>query len=273
IAPNYFQALGIPLLRGREFTDYDRMDAPSVAIVNESMARRYFAEQDPIGKRIQINIVGQPMPVEIVGVVGDTKQKSVAEETRAEVYVPYLQHPWFLSMVMVRTKGDPASMMPAIEQAIWSVDKNQSFGYVKTMEQMESESVAQPRFYALLLGLFAVIALILAVIGIYGVMSYSVAQRTHEIGIRMALGAQGKDVLAMIVRQGMTLAATGIAIGLVVSFGMSRVMAGLLYKVSPTDMVTFIGISFLLALTAFLACFVPARRATKVDQLSSLRYE
>jgi len=273
IAPNYFRALSIPIKRGREFDDHDSADKPGVAIINEALARNYFADQDPIGKQLKIDFGGQPISVDIVGMVGDTKQMSVAEDARAEIYIPYVQVPWFYGMLIVKTVGEPATMTKQIREAIWSVDKDQSTGYLKTTDELAAQSVAQPRFYALLLALFAAIALVLAMVGIYGVMSYSVGQRTQEIGIRMALGAQGRDVLKMIIRQGMTLTLLGVASGLVASLVFGRVMSTLLYKVSPADGITLIGISVFLALTALAACYIPARRATKVDQMTALRYQ
>ena len=273
VSPNYFQALRIPLRSGREFTDHDNAGVPGVAIINETLARNYFSGQEAIGKHLTVDFGGQPLLVEIVGIAADTKQMSVSGDIRPEIYVSYAQTPWFLSMVMIRTSGDPATMTRTIQQAIRSVDVDQSLGYMKTTDQLAAESLAQPRFYALLLGLFALIALALAAIGIYGVMSYSVAQRTREIGIRMALGANPSDVLTMVIRQGMILAVIGIGIGLIASLFLTRAMSSLLYKVSPTDAVTFVGISGFLGTAALIACYIPARRATRVDQVVALRYE
>ena len=274
ISPGYFRTLGIPLRAGREFTERDTKDALPVAIINETMARRFLPNTDPVGKRIKIkHYMSEPVSHEIVGVARDAKQMTLGDATEIEMYVPHQQHPWLGTALVVRTKVDPTSIIPAVGRAVASVDKDQPVSDAKTMEQLISESVAQPRFYTLLLGIFAGIALLLAAVGIYGVMSYSVAQRTHEIGVRMALGAGRGDVLRLVVGQGMILTLIGIAIGLTAAFALTRLMSGLLFGVSATDPVVFAGIALLLAVVALLACFIPARRATKVDPMVALRYE
>ena len=274
ISPGYFHTMGIPLQAGREFTDRDTKDAPPVAIINETMARRFFPDLDPIGQRIKIkHYMSEPVSHEIVGVARDAKQMSLSDKMEIEMYVPHLQRPWLSTVLVVRTRTDPASLIPSVQRAVASVDKDQPISRARTMEQLIAESTAQPRFYTLLLSIFAGIALLLALIGIYGVMSYTVAQRTHEIGIRMALGAQRGDVLRLIIGHGMLLAAIGIGTGLAASLALTRVLSGLLYDVSATDPATFAAISLLLSSVALLACYLPARRATKVDPMIALRYE
>jgi predicted permease len=273
VSPNYFKAMRIPLLAGREFTERDNSDAPNVAIINETMARRSFANEDRVGKHIKIDYLNQPTSFEVVGVVGDTKQSSLADQTNVGIYVPYFQYPWFSSLLVVRAAADPAGFAAPAQGAIWEVDKDKPISYVKTMDQLLSESVAQPRLYLTLLGAFAMVALALAVIGIYGVMSYSVRQRTREIGIRMALGASAGDVLRLVVGQGLVLISAGVALGLVAALALTRVMASLLHGINATDPVTFFGGALILAGVALGACFVPARRATRVDPMAALRHE
>jgi putative ABC transport system permease protein len=275
VSPGYFRTLGITLVAGREFTERDSKDAPPVAVINETMARRFFAGEEAVGRRIRIKhyMMDEPVSHEVVGVARDTKQMSLGAEVGVEMYVPHLQYPWLSTQLVVRTKTDPAAVITAVRRAVSTVDKDQPVTNVKTMDEIFSESVAQPRFYALLLGVFAGVALLLAAVGIYGVMNYSVAQRTHEIGIRIALGARESDVLKLVVGQGMALTAAGIALGLGAAFALTRVMSSLLYGVSATDPVTFVAISLALATVAFLACYIPARRATRVDPMEALRYE
>ena len=273
VSPNYFRTMGIPVRAGREFTEQDKKDAPNVAIINETMARRFFAGEDPIGRRVKIDYLNRPTSFEIVGVVGDTKQSSVAGQVDVGIYVSYFQYPWFSSMLVVRTAIDAASFALPVQKAIWSLDKDKPISYLKTLDQLMSDSVAQPRLYLFLLSVFAFIALALAMMGIYGVMSYSVEQRTREIGIRMALGARQRDVLRLVVGQSMLLVLIGVAAGLASAFALTRVMASLLYGIEATDPVTFFGVALVLAGVALGASFVPARRATKVDPMIALRYE
>lgn len=272
VSPNYFRAIGIPLLKGRFFTDRDSINAPKAIVVSESFARRFLPNEDPIGKRLTIDF-GQPWTGEITGVVGSIHHSSLAQEPTGEMYVNHAQTPKPMTNLVVRAAGDPSKLTAAIRSEVQALDKDLPIYNVKTMEQRVSESAAQPRFRTLLLGLFACVALLLASVGIYGVISYSVTQRTHEIGIRLALGAQASDVLRLVVKQGMVLALIGIVIGLVAAFAVTRVMVSLLYGVTATDPVTFVGVSLLLAGVALVACLVPARRATKVDPMIALRYE
>ena len=271
-SPDYFRALGIPLLKGRYFTDADSMTAPQVVIISDSFARRFFPEEDPIGQHIAIDI-GEPWKGEIVGVVGDIRHNGLAADSWREMYVNQYQAPTAGANLVVRAASDPTRLTAAIKSEAHQMDKDVPVYNVQTMEKLVSESVAQPRFRTLLLAIFAAIAMTLAAVGIYGVMSYYVTQRTHEIGIRMALGASSRDVMKMVVRQGMALAVAGLGIGLVGAFLLSKLMASLLYQISASDPATFAIISATLAAVAFLASYVPARRATKVDPLVALRYE
>ncbi|MDQ3252890.1 MAG: ABC transporter permease [Acidobacteriota bacterium] len=271
-SPDYFRAMNIPLLRGRMLSERDAKDASQVIVVNEALTRRYFAGKDPVGQRIIIE--GETATREIVGVVGDVRHQGLDKGADPEFYSSYLQSPHYnLQLVMRTASSDPAGLASAVRNAIRELDKDQVVGAMGTMDELVAESVAPRRFNMTLLAAFASVALVLASIGIYGVMAYSVTQRTHEIGIRMALGAQRSDVLRMVIRQGMLLAFVGVAVGLVAAFALTRVMASLLYGVSATDPMTFIGVAMLLAIVALLACYIPARRATKVDPMVALRYE
>jgi putative ABC transport system permease protein len=274
IAPDYFKVLKAQIRAGRDFDDRDDARAAGVAIVNETLARRYFPDSNPIGRKIVLGYMGRRLVREIVGIADDVKQEELGSPTKPEMYVPYQQVPWLGAALVVRaSNGDPMSLKKEIQQAIWEVDKDLPVSVPETVEHHLSELVAEPRLYTLLLGVFAGVALILASVGIYGVMSYAVTERGHEIGIRMALGAKGQDVVKLVVRQGLMLALVGVAIGLAVAFALTRVMSSLLYGVTATDPLTFLLIPLLLALVALLACYLPARRATKVDPMIALRYE
>jgi len=276
VTPDYFKAMGIPLIRGRVFTDQDRKDSMRVAIINEEMAKKYFPDEDPIGKGI--NVTNGPETFrEIVGIVGDVKQYGPAQPTTVQTYEPFLQNPFSGMTLVVRTEGNPTALTSAIRSQVLAIDKDQPIARTRPLEQVLSESIAKERFAMLLLGAFGAVALILAAVGLYGVMSYAVTQRTHELGIRMALGARSGDVLRLVVGQGMTLALVGVGIGLggalVGAFVLKRLMANLLFATGATDPLTFAGISVLLAGVALGACLVPARRAIKVDPMIALRYE
>jgi putative ABC transport system permease protein len=274
VSAKYFKVMGIPLISGREFDERDATGTPPVAIINETFANRFFAGEDPIGKRY---VYGGPAPdhpwITIVGVVGDMRRTGFDRPVRPETFLPESQNPDNALTVVARTSGDPASFAGMLRDQVWSIDREQSVYDIKTMDQTLSEMLSQRRFNMLLLGVFASVALLLAALGIYGVISYSVSQRTHEIGIRMAMGAQSRDVLSLVVRHGLVLTGTGIGAGLIASFGLTRLMATLLYGVSATDPVTFIAIPVVLAGVALGACFVPARRASRVDPIEALRYE
>jgi predicted permease len=276
-SPHYFSAMGMRVTSGRFFTGDDREDRPGVAIINETLARRFFTNQNPLGKRIKMGNATGPFPwLSIVGVVRDVKQNGLDEETKPALYVHYLQPPtpgWkFQYMFLaVRTQTDSLSLLPALRNTVQALDKNQPVYRVATMEQLLARSVAARKFGMLLLALFAALALALSVIGLYSVLAYAVTRRMHEIGIRMALGAQRNDVLKLVVKQGMALALIGIAVGLSASFALTRLMKSLLFGVEPTDPLTFSVVALLLTLVALLACWIPARRATKVDPLLALR--
>jgi putative ABC transport system permease protein len=279
VSPDYFRVMRTKVARGRAFTERDGGGAPPVMIVNETFARKFFAGEDPLGKRVQIERAGpggaEAQPArEIVGVVGDVRHEGLDEEAGPEFYVPYAQAPESAMNLVVREAvGGASGIGAAMRAAIRQVDAEQYVPAVEPMTELVADSVARRRFNALLTGLFAAVALVLAAVGIFGVTSYTVAQRTHEIGVRMALGARPASVLRMILGQGLRLILCGVALGLAASFALTRVLAGLLYGVRPTDAVTFVGIPVLLTAVAMLACYLPARRATKVDPMVALRYE
>ncbi|HKC65074.1 MAG TPA: ABC transporter permease [Pyrinomonadaceae bacterium] len=275
ISPDYFRAMGIPLRTGRFFTEHDTKESPQVIIVNEMFVRRYLQGVDPLTKRILLDTEGDnPTPRQIVGVVGDVRHDKLDAQLVPGYYVPYLQSPARRMDVVVRSVSqNPSELAASVRNAIKEVDPDQFVWETRTMGDLLSRSVAPRRFNMMLLGCFALIALILASVGIYGVMAYYVTQRTHEIGIRMALGAKASDVLRLVVRQGMLMALIGIASGLIVAFALTRVMTSLLYEVSATDPLIFAGISLLFIVVSLLASYIPARRATKVDPMVALRYE
>ena len=274
VSPGYFRVMGIPLLSGREFDDRDVEGATPVVIINQTFANRFFSGEDPIGKRF---VYGQPAPnnpwMTIVGIVGDMRRTGFDRPVRPETFLPEAQAQDNALTIVARTEGDPASFATALRSEVWAIDRDQSVFSIKTMDATLSEMMSQRRFNMLLLGLFAAVALILAAVGIYGVISYSVTQRTHEIGIRMALGAGSSDVLKLVIGQGMLLVMIGVAAGLIFALLLTRLMSTLLYGVSATDPLTFAALSLTLTGVALVACFVPARRAMKVDPMIALRYE
>jgi putative ABC transport system permease protein len=263
--------MGIPLIKGRSFDDRDTAAAPSVVIVNESMARQIAPGDEAIGKRIKHGFKNQIS--EVVGVVGDVKYAGLDKETKPEMYAPLAQRPWPFLRVVTRAKSDPMNLASAIRNELRAIDKDQPLDKITTMSAVVNASVAPRRFYMQMLGGFASLAFMLASIGIYGVVSYSVTQRTREIGIRMALGARRNDVLRLVLAEGFTLTVVGVGLGLAGAFAATRVLRNLLFEVKPTDPITFIGFSLLLGTVALLASYFPARRATKVDPLVALRYE
>ena len=276
VSPDYFRAVNVPVLKGRVFDAHDNYSAPRVVLVNQSLVRRDFAGEEPIGKRINLGGTqpdGQPSWFEIVGVVADVRSLELNTEPVPEIYTSYLQDPFAGMSYVVRSAVEPESLIQAVREAVRQIDKAQPVAEIREMDQIISEVAAQPRFNTLLLSLFAGVALLLAAAGIYGVMSYSVTQRTHEIGLRMALGAQTRDVIRLIVGQCIKLTLAGLALGLVCAYAMTRIMATLLYGISPTDPSTFAVGTLLLVVVALLACYLPARRAAKVDPLIALRYE
>ena len=274
VTPNYFHTMGIALREGRDFTDADAAGAMRVTIVDERLARQYWPGASPLGKRIRF---GPPESNEpwhtIIGVAGAVRNEGLDRESRHSIYVPYLQIPVRGMAVAVRTSGDPGSLAEAVRREVLALDKDQPVTNVMTMDEIISRSVWQPRFYTILFGIFAALALVLAAVGIYGVMSYAVTQRTQEIGIRMALGARAVDVLKLIIRNGMTLITIGVVIGLGGALALTRLLTTLLFGIKPTDTLTFVAVSAVLIFVALLACYLPARRATKVDALVALRYE
>jgi putative ABC transport system permease protein len=274
VLPNYFQTMGIQLLRGRAFTAGDARDTPGVAIVNETFVKRYFPGDDPIGKRFTFGDTNNnPRWISIVGVVRDTKRQGLDAPIRIESWLPHAQSPSGKMQIVIRTAGDPQTLVGAVREAVWSLDRDLPIQKAQTMGQILDESVAPRRLNMLLLGLFAAIALILAAVGIYGVMSYIVTQRTHEIGVRVALGAQTGNVIRLVVGQGMKLALLGAGAGMITTVVLTRLMSALLFGVSATDPLTFVATALLLLMVALLACWTPARRATKVDPMTALRYE
>ena len=277
VEPGYFRTLGIPLLKGRDFAAADNLKSRPVLIINEALARRFFPNEDPIGKRIEPGIgngypKGPPMR-EIVAVVGDIKQNSLEAPSSPNVYVPLAQSPLDFMTFVVRTDVTPESIVGSVRNQIREMDKDLPMGSVKTLDQYLSQFVAQSQFNTLLVGLFAALALLLAAVGLYGVISYTVSQRTHELGIRMALGAERRDVLRLIVAQAFVLTLIGVCIGLLAAVALTRFLATLLYGVRPTDPVTFFGVSLLLGGVSLFASYIPARRAAKVDPMVALRYE
>lgn len=273
VSPGFFDTMGIPLLQGRTFAAQDTEKTESVAVINESMAREAWPGENPIGKRMKMGIETNPW-ITIVGVVKDTLASPRSAGATPQVFISYVQTNVFApGDLVVRTKSDPVSFSDHIRKEIWAVDKDQPVARISTMEELLGDSIARQRFNMLLLTIFAALALILAAVGIYGVMSYAVAQSTREIGIRMTLGAKTKDVLIMILRRGLLLAFTGVAIGIAGAFVLMRLMKTLLFGVGVADPFTYISVSVVLILIALIACYIPARRATKVDPMIALRYE
>ncbi len=273
--PGYLKAMEIPLLSGRLITDQDTKDSPNVALINKTMAAQLWPNEDPLGKRIKFpGSDKNPQPWRtIVGTVSDVSQYALDKTPPMQIYLPHNQFPTSFNSIVVRTQNEPTALIGAIRREIQAVDKDQAVFNVTTLEELIGDSILIRKFFMLLLLVFAALALTLAAVGIYGVMSYVASQRTYEIGIRMALGAQTSDVLKLIIGNGMALTFIGVAAGLAGAFALTRLMAGLLFGVSATDTITFLIVSVGLTLVALLACYIPARRATKVDPLVALRYE
>jgi putative ABC transport system permease protein len=271
----YFRTMGIPIIKGRDFEDRDKHGSTPVVIITETFARQHFPNEDPIGKRIEPGISSiedeDSMMREIIGIAGDVRNRSLNTEARPAYYMPHTQVPFSQMVAVAKTTSEPHSLIPALTKVVAGMDQDVPLFDVKTMEEYLSASVAAPRFSSTLLSIFAAVALVLTVVGLYGVMSYSVAQRTNEIGIRLALGAQSRDVLLMIVKQGGWLIVVGLAIGLAGAYALTRLMESLLFGVTAKDPVTFVAVAGLLAFVALLACYVPAWRATKVDPMEALR--
>jgi putative ABC transport system permease protein len=270
VSYDYFNAIGIRLVKGRHFTDQETKEGPKTVIIDEAFERTYFSGEDPLGKRLIID-TGEPETREIIGVNRDIKQFSLMGGSAPTMYLPTL-NVGRVNLV-VRSSGDPMAMTSAVRAAVQSVDKDQPIANVSSMADILSSSVAEPRFRTFLLSAFAGLALALAGVGIYGVMSYAVARRTHEIGIRIALGARPRETLMLVVGQGMTLALIGVVVGLAAAFGLTRLLSSLLFGVSATDPLTFAAIALLLTSVAALACYFPARRATRIEPMQALRCE
>jgi putative ABC transport system permease protein len=273
--PNYFNAIGIPLLSGREFTERDTKDAPFVAVINRAMAEQFLPGEDPIGKRLQI-YPNPPLWREVVGVCGDVKLLGLDEDINPAIYIPVTQNPYANAMrssfLVVRTNADPNGVVAAIRGAMKTVDPGVPVAQVRMLDDIVSDSVAPQRLYLWLLVSFAGLAALLAAVGIYGVMAYSVSQRTHEIGVRMALGAASRDMLNMVLWDAGKVTVAGMATGLASAFVLTRLMSSLLYKVSAADPITYAGISVLIVCVSLLASYIPARKASRVDPMVALRY-
>ena len=276
VSSDYFRTMNIPVLQGRAFTKADDANAPRRLMINQALAQRDFPDENPLGKRLTFennDQNSQPVWFEIVGVTANVRSLELREEPEPELYFSLQQNPFEHNAIVIRSTVEPGSIAPALRQAVAEVDRTVPVAQVKTMEHVVSESVTQPRFNLFLLGLFGSIALLLSAAGIYGVTSYTVTQRTHELGIRLALGAQVNDVLRLVLGQGLAVIGVGLVLGLAASFALMRLMRSLLFGVGENDPLTFTVITFVLFLVALIACYVPARRATKVDPLTALRYE
>jgi len=272
--PDYFRAMGIRLLNGREFTDRDSADAPDAVIVNEELAHRFWPDEDPIGKRLQVGLEKTRWR-QVVGLVGNARLSGIDAPVDPAIYIPFPQNTWPMALrtgfIVVRARTDAKTLIGGVRRELQALDPNLPVTQIRTMDEILSESLAQRRFNMSLLVIFAVIAGLLAAVGIYGVMSYSVTQRSHELGIRIALGAQPYNILAMVVGEGAKLAALGIGFGLLAAIASTRLMSGLLYGVGATDPATFGGLAVLLAAVSLLASYLPARRAVRLDPLAVLR--
>jgi putative ABC transport system permease protein len=274
VSPDYFSAFGIALSRGRAFTTADTANTELVAVVSETAARRFFQHEDPLGKRINLNDQGPPTWVQIVGVVKDVKYNGLTDETQPAIYQPLAQaQSSGIALVLKTETANTTGLTAAVREMLKSVDKDLPLIPQFSMQQRLALAMAQPRFRTTLIALFAALALLLACVGIYGVTSYAVTQRSHEFGIRVALGAQSRDVMRLVLRQGLTLTLAGVGGGLLASLALTRLMRKLLFGVSATDPLTFIAVTLLLIVVALVACWIPARRATKVDPLIAIKYE
>jgi putative ABC transport system permease protein len=269
----YFQTMGIPLLRGRNFSDSEQREPKHVILINEALARKHFPDEDPIGRRLDVAMFDTPQPAEIIGVVGNVRYDSLIVEPPPAVYFPHPDLTYAFMTLVIRTEGEPTAIAPAVQREIRALDPNQPVSGVRTMNQVMADWVSRSRFNTLLLGLFAGLATLLSAVGIFGVMNYSVALRTREIGLRLAIGAQPRQVLLLILRQGLLLTVFGVVLGLAAAFALTRLLSGLLFGVGVVDVTTFTTISLLLVAVSLLACYLPARRAMRIDPLRALRYE
>jgi putative ABC transport system permease protein len=278
VSDAFFGTLGVPLVRGRVFDARDEADAPPAVIVNETLAAKYFAGVDPIGRQLKIGGPERPIGpknpwMTVVGVVGDVKYSGLGTAAEPAYYMPYRQNPWSNQFVVVRTTSDPAALASTVRGVVASLDKDIPVARLRTMDQLMDASVAPPKFRTVLVTIFALVGVLLAAIGIYGVMAYAVAERTHELGVRIALGADRADVVRLVLGEAAVLAALGVAAGLAGAFVTTRLIRSLLFGVTTTDAATFAAISALLVVTALAASYVPTRRATRVDPMIALRYE
>ncbi len=272
VSPGYFRTLGIPVKQGRVFTAEDRAGASGVVIVNQAFADEYFRDRDPVGKQIAV----WARPAEwrtIIGVVGNVKHMGLDDQAYPQVYRVLPQSPMPYMLIVIRTQGDPVSLTSAVRGAVLAIDADQPISRISTVDGLISDTLAQPRLYLVLLSIFAGVAIVLAAVGVYGVIAYSVSQRTHEIGLRLALGARGDDVLRLVVRQGMRLTLPGVVVGLAGAYALTRYLRGLLYEIAPTDLLTYAGITVFISAVALLACYIPARRSARVDPMVALRVE
>jgi len=272
VGPDYFRTMGIPIERGREFDNHDRRDSPSVIVVNGAFAKKFYPGEDIVGKKLNVCWTVKN-PAEIIGVVGDSRQAGMADAPEPTIFVANLQTPASVNNLIVRAKGNPTQITQAAVAAIHNVNPDQAVSRIRTLKEVVDNSVARPRFQSALMLIFAGIALLLASIGVYGVVSYSVAQRTNEIGIRVAVGASRGNIAALVLKEGALLCAIGVAAGLAVALGVTRFLQSLLYEISPADPLTLALVCGVLAAAAAIAVAVPVRRATRVDPLIALRYE
>jgi putative ABC transport system permease protein len=269
VTPDYFNTMSIPLKQGRWFSDSDTEQAARVAVINDTAAKKFFADSDPLGQQLFVSGQGE-QPYRVVGVVGSSRQFDITSPPSPEIFTNYQQSTMSYMYVLARTAGDPSALVPAIRRAVAEIDPEQPVGH-RTLDQQLENAITEPRFYTLLMGLFAGLALLLAAIGVYGAMAYAVSQRTREIGVRMALGAQRSTVMRLFLRDGLKLAILGVVVGLALAFAATHAMASLLFNVKPTDALAFGSAALLLCLAVFLANLIPARRATRVDPLLALR--
>jgi predicted permease len=267
----YFRTLGIPLVRGRTFTSADGPEAPAVVVIGQKAARRFWPDSDPLGKRVSAN--GGRTFATVIGIVGDVRQYGLDQEPVEEFYAPFAQVPQRESTFLIRTTGEPAALARRLQELVRAIDPGQPVANIRTLRDLRGESLASPRLTTTLLGIFAVLALIITATGLAGVIAFTVSQRTREIGIRMALGAERGSVLRMILRQGLVMVGVGLAIGVGAALALSRLMDGLLYGVQPSDPLTFVIVALVLLGVAVAACTLPARRATTIDPLTALRSE
>jgi putative ABC transport system permease protein len=273
VTADYFRVLKSRLVSGRGFEERDASQAPRVAVINQKLAREYFAGEDPVGRRIVLNYNNQRMTHEIIGVMSDVRQDAPGVPVWPEILVHWKQLPWMSGTLVIRADGDPARVQKLVQEAIWSVDKNLPASTAQTMEQVLGADVATPRLYTILFGLFSAVAVTLAALGIYGLQAYIVNRRTNEMAIRVAVGAGRRNIARLVIGEGVRLSLLGIAAGLVATIVLTRLMRSLLFEVSPTDPATVLSVALLLLCVAWAGCYIPARRAAKTDPMAVLRHE